>query len=218
MNERACASAAQGGHFGLLRWLREKGCPWDEDTTAAAAKSGNLELLQWIREEGCPWDESACHAAAGAGHLVVLQWLKSMGCPWDTYTCTAAAAEGHLELLQWAVEEGCPWDKQECAHAACCYGAGSLHHLEILKWVMAQGGCRHVGICNLAAQQGNLEHSSGHGAMAAHGTKPSALNLQHRDTTGMYYSGWCQRLAAPWIMQMCALKPPRMATWRCCSG
>jgi len=47
----------EGGHLEVLKWARENGCPWDEDTCAGAAEGGHLEVLKWARENGCPWDE-----------------------------------------------------------------------------------------------------------------------------------------------------------------
>ena len=52
--------AAEGGHLEMLKWARENGCPWDEDTCANAAKGGHLEVLKWARENDCPWDEWTC--------------------------------------------------------------------------------------------------------------------------------------------------------------
>ena len=49
-----CRCAAWGGHLETLKWARENGCPWNEDTCLFAAKGGHLEVLQWARENGCP--------------------------------------------------------------------------------------------------------------------------------------------------------------------
>ena len=55
-----CFAAADHGHLDVLKWLRENGCPWDEETCAYAARGGHLEVLKWARENGCPWDEDTC--------------------------------------------------------------------------------------------------------------------------------------------------------------
>jgi len=49
-----CSAAAAGGHFEMLKWLREQGCPWSMrgDTCASAAAGGHLEILKWLREHG----------------------------------------------------------------------------------------------------------------------------------------------------------------------
>ena len=113
-----CASAARGGQFEVLEWLRENECPWDFRTCAGAAKRGHLEVLKWARENGCPWDERTCAGAAKGGHLEFLQWLRVNGCPWDERTCGVAAKGGHIEVLQWARENGCPFDEKVLILAA----------------------------------------------------------------------------------------------------
>ena len=49
-----CAYAALNGHFEILKWARENGCPWNEYTCSNAAKNGHFEILKWARENGCP--------------------------------------------------------------------------------------------------------------------------------------------------------------------
>ncbi len=105
---RLCTYAAKYGYLDILKWLRENGCPWSEDTCVAAASMGHLHILQWARENGCPWDEETCSSAAEYGHLDILQWARRNGCPWDEETCSSAADYGHLDILQWAIENGCP--------------------------------------------------------------------------------------------------------------
>ncbi|KAL6053844.1 Ankyrin repeat-containing domain [Balamuthia mandrillaris] len=69
-------------------------------------KGGHLEVLKWARERGCPWDTWTCIRAAEGGHLEVLQWARERGCPWDSRTCAYAAGGGHLEVLKWAICNG----------------------------------------------------------------------------------------------------------------
>ena len=42
------------GHLEVLKWAREKDCPWDWRTCAYAAKGGHLEVLKWLRANDCP--------------------------------------------------------------------------------------------------------------------------------------------------------------------
>jgi hypothetical protein len=37
-----------------MKWLKEKGCPWDTWTFARAAEHGNLENMKWLKANGCP--------------------------------------------------------------------------------------------------------------------------------------------------------------------
>ena len=67
-----------------------------------------MEVLVWCREKGCPWDSETSAAAAQGGHLPLLKWLHAAGCPWDGETIMEAARRGHREMFEWAKESGCP--------------------------------------------------------------------------------------------------------------
>ena len=47
----------------------------------AAARHGNLDILMWLKQKNCPWDENTFHAAAEHGDLLNMKWLKQNGCP-----------------------------------------------------------------------------------------------------------------------------------------
>ncbi len=47
-----------------MKWLKENGCPWNENTFRAAAINGNLENMKWLKENGCPWDSNTFSIAA----------------------------------------------------------------------------------------------------------------------------------------------------------
>ena len=52
--ERFCAQMARNGNVELLKFLHEKGCPWNEWTCSDAAEYGHLECLKYAHENGCP--------------------------------------------------------------------------------------------------------------------------------------------------------------------
>ena len=151
-NENTCAMAAYGGHLEVLQWIRANGCPWDERTCyCAATEIGNLEVLQWAHANGCPWDEGTCSEAALHGNLEILQWLRANDCPWDVRTCQYAAKQGEFEVLQWARANGCPWNENTCLVAAV------MGHLEVLQWLHANGCPWDTSTCWAAAKSGRLE-------------------------------------------------------------
>ncbi len=78
-----------------------------------ASSGGNLDCLKWLRENGCDWNEQTCSYAAYNGHLDCLKWARENGCPWDEHTCSDAALNGHLDCLEWAKENGCPYDESD---------------------------------------------------------------------------------------------------------
>ena len=82
----------------VLKWLHEKGAPWDGWTCAWAAGNGHLEVIKWLHKKGAPWDERACAWAAWNEHLEVLKWLLSKGCPCGESTKGIVKAK-------WASEE-----------------------------------------------------------------------------------------------------------------
>ena len=54
--------AAGSGHLHIIRWLKEKGCPWEPldvstDAYVAAAEKGHLHVMRWLYENGFPWKE-----------------------------------------------------------------------------------------------------------------------------------------------------------------
>ena len=110
--ERFCVQMARIGSLELLKFLRGKGCPWDEGTCSEAAKYGRLECLKYARENGCPWNKEACSVAALEGQLECLKYLHENGCPWDYRTCDNAAKYSewydNLECFKYAHENGCP--------------------------------------------------------------------------------------------------------------
>lgn len=109
LDSKLTGCAARGGHLEVLKWLREKGCPWDEEVCAAAARGGHIETLRYLRDNGCPWDEGTCNLAAVGGHLSVLEFARDRGCPWSQDTYHAAKSSRHAKaVLRWLETRGCP--------------------------------------------------------------------------------------------------------------
>ncbi len=54
LTEGLMEAAASSGSTELVRWLRERGCPWGPGAFAAAAEAGCVELLELMAEGGCP--------------------------------------------------------------------------------------------------------------------------------------------------------------------
>jgi hypothetical protein len=68
--------AAFGGHLAVLRWLRAKGCSWDQHTCTDAVMSGHFDVLQWAVANGCPWDRAAClESASYSGDEDLMAWI-----------------------------------------------------------------------------------------------------------------------------------------------
>ena len=115
-NSSFCAQMALNGKLESLKFLRVKGCPWDETTCSSAAKNGHLECLKYAHENGCPWDKYTCSWATENGRLECLKYARENGCPWDEDTCSRAAKNGHIECLKYARENGCPGSAKYAHH------------------------------------------------------------------------------------------------------
>ncbi len=49
--------------------------------TAASSHAPSLEVLRWLRARGCGWDESAFAEAAGRCSMETVEWMAAEGCP-----------------------------------------------------------------------------------------------------------------------------------------
>ena len=102
----------------MLRWARENGCHWNEQTCTAAAKGGHLNVLMWAIENGCPVSQAAFDSAAKSGRIDMLALAREVrgGLFWDDDLCTRAASESQFAALEWLLENGCPWRDCILAH------------------------------------------------------------------------------------------------------
>jgi hypothetical protein len=108
------ATAAEAGHFELLRWLVRQKCAVDAATFAGAAVHGDLVIFQWLYSlprapdynyfdgspwRGIPWNEKAYENAALYGHLPILEWSlsKERRSPYLSQLCSLAAV-GYVNL------------------------------------------------------------------------------------------------------------------------
>ena len=138
LDAETCAYAAQGGQIGVLRYLHELGCPWNEWTVYNAAAENHLDVLRYAHENGCGWGSRGklvCKKAIERGNLDMLKYLHEHGCPWDmtASVCAAAATAGRLDMLKYVRELGCPWDEHTC------YNAAHEGHLDVIKYAHENG-------------------------------------------------------------------------------
>jgi hypothetical protein len=93
-----CSDAAEFGHLEVMRWARERGCPWDAATALrmrrCGGRSGGVEGGAGAR---LPVGRGECERAAAGGHLEVLKWARENACPSPKATRDLAAMLGFFE-------------------------------------------------------------------------------------------------------------------------
>jgi len=104
--EQSCWHAVKYGHFELLKWLHENGCPWNEASCNYAAENGRLDILKYLRENDCPWCEYTWEFAIVGGHLDVLKWIYANGCPIIDNAYDLATNRNQHEIASWLQENG----------------------------------------------------------------------------------------------------------------
>jgi hypothetical protein len=218
-----CDAAAVSGDLEMLRWAREQGAQWEDDSIlAVAAGSGNVELAAWVQQQpGVVVDSSAMTAAAKSGDIAMCEHLHLQQCSSCPDAACAAAEGWHWDTLRWLQEHGCPW------HQSVCNSIAESGELEVLQWVREQQGAEAWDtqtILQHAASSGSVELAAwvmqqpgvavncsamsaaaerGHTAMCAYlheqqcefglGTCCSAADNAHWDTLR-----WLQEHGCPW--------------------
>ena len=100
-----CTAAARRGNARILRFLRDSGFKWDEQSAWGAARGGHCTIMKWLMRNGCPVDEFAVDAAVRSGSMQILRILQSRGlsvgehCHVDT-----ARAMGRVSMAKWLYE------------------------------------------------------------------------------------------------------------------
>jgi hypothetical protein len=108
--------AADSGSLAKLLWLHtEHNCQLFDDVTDHAARGGNVDMLKWLKEKGLDFTENTFKYGAMGGSVPVLQYLHDQKCPWDHEVSGEAARHGQLTALKWLLEHDAP---EGCLHEA----------------------------------------------------------------------------------------------------
>ena len=141
LNKWVTSTAAFEGHFHVVKWAHEQGCPIDENAFLYAVWGNHIDIMDYLKEYGHQHltEETCLHSfdmKDPETEFKTIQWLRRQNppCPWDAQTFQAAACSGHIPTLEWLRGNGCPWDKEACSMAA------RWGHLHVLKW-LRENGC-----------------------------------------------------------------------------
>jgi hypothetical protein len=118
-----CWYAVDRNKLETLKWLREHGCPWEEESVLmAAARRGDVLCLEWLSTQTSPWSaelkqQMLWHAGCWRKRPAA-KWLReTQEAAWpvnlhgtlsidngpDTDDCWSAA------VVKWALASGCTW-------------------------------------------------------------------------------------------------------------
>ena len=92
------------GHFDLIIWALDNGCPYDQYISVEAVASENVDaiydFLQWLKNKGYVLHTHTITSAVKNNNFELVKWLRINGCCWDESSCSAAAKIGNLTMLQ----------------------------------------------------------------------------------------------------------------------
>jgi hypothetical protein len=89
-----------------LEYLYENGCHFTKNTLSQAAFNGDLELMKWLRDRDCPWGSGLLEAVQ-RGDMHTLEWLKENNCPLNTYHVSVDIKRKDSQKAQWMLKNGC---------------------------------------------------------------------------------------------------------------
>ncbi|AJF97495.1 ankyrin repeat protein [Pandoravirus inopinatum] len=167
--------------------------PSKVDFLSATVCAGHWHLVEWARDCGCPWNERVAVAAIDAGRGDFFSRLVSLGCPVQPREClVAAAAKGDLASLRLTVAMGRVGRSDGEAALDAAASAGQTH---ILSWLCLHGhGCNAVGGCwtrYVEAQSHGDVPSNTSLCLCAHSVGRRAARGGHTDTLAWLHKNGC---------------------------
>ena len=135
LDDQVTESAAFGGHWEVLKWLRERNCPWGEKTAQHLAYD-HFPALVWAIKNGCHWGTLKTAHLIEKGHFATSCWATMNGCPkGNEIKLRELLKIGSLPILQMLYCQGTPSDFTQIARTAL-----SVNQLDIARWAIQAGG------------------------------------------------------------------------------
>lgn len=127
-----CAKAAMGGHFHVLKWLRENNYPLDDTRIFShASLHGRFDIMKWLRSEKCKWDSDTYTLIGDGPELFeMIKWLVQEGCPWGRHSCSGIIKYGRLDILEWLV------NYNVIIYGEAYISAIKYDKLDVVKWLI----------------------------------------------------------------------------------
>lgn len=141
LNEKTFKEAAKHGNIEMMKWLKNKSCPWTKEGSEEAAKNNHFDTLKWISDNIPDNGISSIsfYAATCNDNLDMFQWLAKKNPAvledWKRETAILVRKNG-FKILCWldSISEidvgGIRWIVRE---------ALMLSNLNVLKWAKTKG-------------------------------------------------------------------------------
>lgn len=163
MQRNLTEAAATHGHLAVLKWLRERECPWDEKVAAEAAVRGHIHILEYALDNNVPMGDSTpvsttpmgtlVQKAAKHGRMECVRWLHfHKKCALTPAVYNAAAYSANLELLKWLDAKDPGLGTKDASISAA--DAGSV---ECMRYLQRRHGWEPID-CAIGAVENNHLH------------------------------------------------------------
>jgi len=117
VDNKAISIALKHGYKDVIIWACNKMVPLCPEYCDMAAISGDLDLLVWIREIGCPWNENVIYSTCKGGNILMLEYIRKqwkkypdLVLPFNSDMVYLTAEYNHLNLMKYLISDGCPYD------------------------------------------------------------------------------------------------------------
>ena len=110
VNNRAVLATLEKGHLTCLKLLIADGrFPMSASWPSVAAYQGHFHIVQYLHESGCPWDKQTADAAARGGHFDILCYAIQHNGGYDyenlAFSSTRTVNEKGLQCLKCLIEQ-----------------------------------------------------------------------------------------------------------------
>ena len=125
----------------IEEFIKENICH-TENICKYAARHNKLSILRWARDMGLYWNEETIEEAIKNGNFNILKWAHQKGCPWDSRTCSAALSHRYFHIFKWAIKNGCDYDDVSYIYLKDFSRTKyNLHHLKAMEWMHDRYKC-----------------------------------------------------------------------------
>lgn len=156
----------------MAKWVKDSGCPFDDNTILSALDGGDINIVKWVIENNCSWSSSSVYGRAiratktESDALELVKLLKNSGCPWSvgdytdmdggTYAYTSAVEREYFNIIKWLINNNCPWENGERIFMSGVYsGLKMLNFLKDSGITFDETSC--FTVCDTALTHNNFK-------------------------------------------------------------